>query len=191
MMPLDTPIRMENGAVKALGDVALGDRVRDDLFGYINTVTGLERCAYSQQFVDGVLQRRMYSVNGLLRITGTHHMRAAGSWAMVEFDIYDSFVRKQAMTGELITANGVETAPYLPLATSLIVPFGPAISVPLPRFDASVVASELEEVTGDYQSEDELGALRVDGSHVIEAGGFFVSGWAHDQDFDYELGQPK
>jgi len=176
-----TPVLMMDDLWKPIEDVRIGDLVRG-AFGSVNRVIGLERPKLGH--------RPLYLINGELLNTADHMMWTGRDFAVISKQDYitgDYRVTLPVIVDddgriEMQVYYGVDPARVRQLRIGDALAFG----------DAGVRPLEFLQELRTYPPQTQLYALVLDGSHTMQIeGGYVVSGWARDDDFDYEAWEPK
>ena len=169
---------MADGSRKPIEEVAVGEHVWG-LFGMDNEVLGLDRPRLGH--------RPLWRVNGDFCNTSDHMMWTGRRWAVLSHQDYlDADYRKPI---PVILADGtVVTMIYHGIDPSRVAEVG--VGDALHHVDGQRVIESL--VAEEHPAMLPVFALVLGGSHSMFVGsGYAVSGWARDDDFDYEKGVPK
>lgn len=172
---------MADGNWKAIETVAIGDLVRG-AHGTVNRVLALDQPLLGN--------RPLYLINGELYNTADHMMWTGKGFAVISKKAYLSNDYRQEVLVIVDRAGrkarrtyiGVDPAKVGELAIGDRLAYGDQGTRPI---------ESLDEDWG-FAPQTQLYALVLDGSHTMQiAGGYVVSGWARDDDFDYDTWKPK
>jgi hypothetical protein len=174
-----SPVAMADGSFKAIEAVEIGDVVRG-AFGEPNAVLALHRPILGAGYV--------ININGEHKTTAHHpHIAADKKFACVEPDILNGFtygkehtvIVNKAGRKERRLMSGVDKRRITKMAvgTELQTLTGP-------RAVASLERVPMSPLTPVYH-------LVVNGSHTYIVNGYAVTGWAREDDFDYDVWSPR
>ena len=175
--PAGTPVLMADGSWKAIEAVRIGDLVRGG-YGTVNEVVALDRPVLGN--------RALYRVNRAFYNTSEHMMWTGedfgvfskSDYVMADYGVPLPVIVDDSGREELMTYVGVHPDRVREIGLGDTLAYG----------DSGTRRIELLEETWSFPPETQLYALVLDGSHTMQiAGGYVVSGWARDDDFDYEL----
>lgn len=173
----DALVTMADGSKKRIDQVRVGDIV-DGGFGYKNEVL-----AYH---VGELASNKLFVINGTHKTTPEHRHWTTDGWAAL-----DVGKATTDYTTMVTVDNDGTQAPRLnkrfkntPVAT-----LKEGMTLVTENGDLEKIKSIVEDTT--YDKSTLVYTLIVGGSHSHIANGKIVSGWAHDEDFDYSVWKPR
>jgi hypothetical protein len=173
----DALVTMADGSTKRIDEIQIGDKV-DGGFGYKNKVL-----AYH---VGPIASNKLFTINGTHKTTPEHRHWTTDGWAALDVG--------KATTDytTVVTVNNDGTqAPRLnkrfrntPVQT---------LKVGMTLVTETGELEKIESIVEDtsYPAHTPVYTLIMGGSHTHIANGKIVSGWAHDEDFDYSTWEFK
>ncbi len=173
----DALVTMADGTKKRIDQICVGDIVQGG-FGYKNEVL-----AYH---IGPLASNKLYTINGTHKTTPEHRHWTTEGWAALDVGKattdYTTVVTIDNLGGQAPRLNKrfrntpVQT---LKAGMTLVTETGELETIKSIEQDTS-----FDEATPVY-------TLIMGGSHTHIANGKIVSGWAHDDDFDYSTWKPK
>ena len=173
----DCEVVMSDGSVKRIDEVLVGD-ILDGGFGYKNEVL-----AYH---VGPLALNRLFIINGTHKTTPEHRHWTTDGWAAIDVgkatNNYTTLVNidndgnKQARINKRFKNTPVHA---LKIGMTFVTMDG----------ETEQVESIVEDTSADRETL--VYTLIMGGSHTHIANGKIVTGWAHDEDFDYSTWKPK
>lgn len=171
-------VHMADNTTKSIEDVQVGDKVLG-AFGEINTVLALQHLKLGDTL--------MCNINNEHHTTNHHpHISSdkkiyCGNPALVLNNTYGNHFKVIDHTGETVDRlmYGLKNTPVHQLT----------IGNPLKTVDGQREVKTME--TYNLPPDTPIYNLVIDGSHTYHVDGYAVTGWARDDDFDYEAWKPK
>lgn len=177
----DTLVTLQDGSLVQIKDIKVGDRVIGG-YGFVNDVIGIDKYKVTPT------NCKMYIINGTHITSDNHRHWTQNGWAAIRSSHWskDSLVNC-----------------YLPVIVDNIGTVGPMPLYNMQKDDPTTLEIGSVLVTDDGQEpvvsiekipeyqEEYIYSLITTGSHTHLANGKIVSGWAHDQDFDYDTWKVK
>lgn len=177
--PAGTLVRLASGALVPIELVRIGDRVLGR-YGRPEAVEALDRPLLGD--------RTLWLVNGRLATTAEHRFWSAGAFACIDPGAQKAEWEQDVL---LLFEDGERRVRKPALAHTGLnrLEIG---SVVLAEGDLDEEIESIEALPrADWPPETPLFNLVVGGSHMFFAGGFLVSGFARDDDFDYHAWGPR
>jgi hypothetical protein len=175
--PGDTLVEMADGSFKRIDQVRLGEKVRG-LYGYENEVLALQPVELGN--------RTLWEINGEVFTTADHPFwtgKGFGVLSMREY-IQNDYGRPQEVVVDENGSREIWTYPGTDIAKMTEVGLGDTIAFN----DETRVVETLKAHSAEPDMK--LYSLVLGGSHTMRlAGGYVFSGWARDDDFDYQSGR--
>jgi hypothetical protein len=176
--PGDTLVEMADGSFKRIDQVRLGEKVRG-LYGYENEVLALQPVELGN--------RTLWEINGEVFTTADHPFWTGmgfGVLSMCEY-LQNDYGRPQEVVVDDNGAKETWTYPGTDITKMTEIGLGDRIG-----FNEE---TRIIKTLKAHRAEPEmkLYSLVLGGSHTMRlAGGYVFSGWARDDDFDYQTGKP-
>jgi hypothetical protein len=173
-----SPVTMIDGTTKPIESVEVGDRVQG-AFGETNTVIGLHRPLLGAGSID--------KINDEHSTTSHHpHVSPDKTFSCTRPDIVSAFTYGQKHC--VILGNGKKELRVMP-------------GLAKERLQTMSIGTFLQTVTGPREVKTiekvpmspftQVYHLVVDGSHTFMVDGYAVTGWAREDDFDYDSWVPR
>lgn len=175
--PGDSEVRMADGTTKRLDEVLVGD-ILDGGFGYKNEVL-----AYH---VGPLASNKLFVINNTHKTTPEHRHWTTEGWAAIDVGKATS-----DYTTIVNIDNDGNTGPRLNkrFKNTPVVPLTVGMTLITESGDLEKIESIVEDNSVD--SNTLVYTLIMGGSHTHIVNGKIVTGWAHDEDFDYSTWKPK
>ena len=166
-------VQMADKTTKAIEDVQVGDKVVG-AFGEINTVLALQHLELGNTLMCNI-NNEHHSTNHHPHI-GSDKKIYCGNPALVLNDTYGKQFKVIDETGQTVDMlmHGLKKTPVRQLT----------IGQTLKTVDGQRVVNTIE--TYNLPPETPIYNLVISGSHTYHVDGYAVTGWARDDDFDYE-----
>jgi hypothetical protein len=167
-------VTMADGSRRPISHVKVGDLIQGRW--QINTVLGLQQPK---------LQRRAFACVNRAVFTTTDHM----AWTEHGFQAIDkvAYVKgdRQTWIDIIIDDNGTTERLFDPgiephRVNTL------AVGSRIAKIDGGFETVETIDIYTQFPEELQLYSLRLSGDHTMAIDGYVFSGWANDQDFDYD-----
>jgi hypothetical protein len=177
----DTMVTLYDGSTIQIKDIKVGDKVIGG-YGYINDVIGIDKYKVTPT------NCKMYIINGSHITSDNHRHWTQNGWAAIRSSHWskDKLINCRIP----VIVDNIGTVSSMPLLnmqkddpTTLEIG-----SVLVTDTNQEPIVS-IEKIP-EYQ-EEYIYSLITTGSHTHLANGKIVSGWAHDQDFDYDTWKVK
>lgn len=173
----DALVTMADGSKKRIDNIRVGDVV-DGGFGYKNEVL-----AYH---IGALASNKLFTINDTHKTTSEHRHWTTDGWAAIDV----SKATTDYTTIVTVDNNGTQ-APRLnkrfrntPVSTLKV-----GMTLVTETGDLEKIETIIEDTS--YGADTPVYTLIMGGSHSHIANGKIVSGWAHDEDFDYSIWKPK
>lgn len=177
----DTVVTLVDGSQIAIKDVKVGDKVVGG-YGYVNDVIGVEKAKVTPT------NCKIYVINGTHVTSDNHRHWTDKGWAAIRISHWskDSLVKRYLQV-IIDTEGNIGPMPLYNLQKQdpIALEIG---SVLITNSGSEII--ETMELIENYQ-EEYVYSLITTGSHTHLANDKIVSGWAHDQDFDYDTWKVK
>jgi hypothetical protein len=153
-----------------VGDILIGG------FGYLNEVLAIDKTKLGA--------RPLKVINGYHRFTQEHRHVSPEGW--VSFDAEATMAEHNQWFDVIVdNAGTVEPRLMLKFTKTPILPLRPGVSLLKEDGYLSEFVTAIED-DWSFSADKPVYSLVMSGSHTFLANGFIVSGWARDDDFDYE-----
>jgi hypothetical protein len=178
----DTRVEMADGTHKRIDQICIGDKVRG-LYGYLNEVLALDQPKLGL--------RSMWSINGEMPTTDEHLFWGGADWGPLSLEHYLNHERGQPLEVIVDDAGNRAVWHYPAISLDQIAEKRVGDTIGYGRAGETRLIEYLVEQVG-YPPETPIYSLVLGGSHtMLLNGGYVFSGWARDDDFDYQRGRPR
>lgn len=173
----DAQVTMADGSKKRIDEICVGDIV-DGGFGYKNEVL-----AYH---IGPLATNKLFTINGTHKTTPEHRHWTTDGWAAIDV----GKATTDYTTVVTIDNNGTQAPRLNKRFRNTPVHI---LQVGMTLVTETGELEKIESIVEDtsYSADTPVYTLIMGGSHSHTANGKIVSGWAHDDDFDYSIWKPK
>jgi hypothetical protein len=176
--PPGTPVLRADGAWAPIEAIRPGDRLRGGR-GEVNTVLALD--------ISRLAGRPLWRVNGRHLTTAEHRHLTARGWASI--DPAATHAEHMQVYPVILGDGSVVPRRLVKFTRTPVHVLAPGDV--LLRWDGAAEPLVTLEAETWHPADLPVHSLVMDGSHTFSAGGYVVSGWARDDDFDYAAWAPR